>query len=366
MMPNTADEVRIVGAKDSQDAERPTQAAAVKKYTAELLRMVMPLIAKSGSSFTPMSYAVWYEYVRGENTKVRDEVDALIDDTGAVDEPQTVDIYERHVMGKIERAIRSGQAELLGVLSLIDDSVEGASSSTTFFDSRLAAFGETLQAPISAEEMAKSVSSFQGELKTVTGAIESLQERLESSREEVNQLAIELSQAREEARIDPLSGLLNRRGFDVAMQDEMNRFNKNPQGTSKPLALVVFDIDDFKSVNDDHGHLVGDKVIQSLSRSLSNDVMHKDFAGRLGGEEFALLLPDTGAIGAMAVAERVRNNFQEARVTLRGSQTGLKSTVSGGIAVYRYGERAEEFLDRADKALYQAKQTGRNRNCNEA
>ena len=158
------------------------------------------------------------------------------------------------------------------------------------------------------------------------------------------------------ARTDQLTGLANRRAFDEAfakMINETDRFG----GSS---ALVLLDIDLFKLVNDTYGHEAGDKVLIALGAALSEARRTTDFVARLGGEEMALLLPQTDSTGAVEVAERLRQRIAEMRV--KTSAGALQITASFGVAIYsaRSGN-SNGLFERADKALYAAKRGGRNR-----
>jgi diguanylate cyclase len=124
------------------------------------------------------------------------------------------------------------------------------------------------------------------------------------------------------------------------------------------------DIDHFKRVNDSYGHLIGDKVLHAVGRALQANVKGKDTASRFGGEEFAVLLPQTPLEGAARLAETLRATIASGRVKSVGSgETVGNITISIGVACYRAGEPAAEFIARADRALYAAKTRGRNRVC---
>lgn len=158
------------------------------------------------------------------------------------------------------------------------------------------------------------------------------------------------------ARTDQLTGLANRRAFDEAftkMISETDRYG----GSS---ALVLLDIDFFKKVNDTYGHEAGDRVLVELGRALSEARRTTDFVARLGGEELALLLPQTDTAGAMEVAERLRLRIAEMRTTTSAGE--LQITASFGVVVYSARSGTSNGLfERADKALYAAKRGGRNR-----
>jgi diguanylate cyclase (GGDEF)-like protein len=157
------------------------------------------------------------------------------------------------------------------------------------------------------------------------------------------------------ATIDALTGVATRRAFmekaerDIAICSER----------AAPLALIMFDLDNFKRVNDAHGHAVGDQVLQIFTQVARRRLRATDFIGRLGGEEFAVVMPGSSPQVAVAIADRIRRAFAESRVTIDGQTVG--TTVSGGIASAESGEKLEQLLLAADAALYRAKANGRNR-----
>ena len=160
----------------------------------------------------------------------------------------------------------------------------------------------------------------------------------------------------EQAMIDPLTGASNRRGFERALRIELDRSTRR----NHPLALVIADLDDFKLVNDEHGHTVGDDVLITLAERLQDAVRSADTVARLGGEEFALLLPETDLAGALAVAERARSSFERGGVQLRNGST-LTVTASFGVADFPASRDGAALMQDADNALYNAKRLGKNR-----
>ncbi|HEY8536776.1 MAG TPA: diguanylate cyclase [Vicinamibacterales bacterium] len=180
-----------------------------------------------------------------------------------------------------------------------------------------------------------------------------------------HRLALELDLSRERADIqqrftalsrlaltDPVTGLANRRGGEEALAREVARARR----TGSPLSLVLFDIDRFKSINDQAGHAVGDRVLRGISEILSTSQRGSDLAMRWGGEEFLVLLPDVGLHGARVFAERVRENVQNLEIPEAG-----RITVSAGVAELSADEDPAAALARADANLYRAKAGGRNR-----
>ena len=335
--------------------------------SAELLRLALPLISRHGRGFAPVSYAVWYEYVRGDNPELKSELDDLVAANNRLSTSLTFEIYQKHIVDKIEQAIREGRAGLLDLMKQVDESVRSASDSAADFDGKLEDFSESLGDDVDPAQVRTQVLTLRDDVKAVNSQMRGLQEHLEGTRSEVQRLAQELAQAREEAQLDPLSGLLNRRGFDQALAAQIDKAATADNEADAKLTLVVIDIDHFKAVNDTHGHLFGDKVIQGVAKILDGAVMRKDYVSRFGGEEFALILPATDEAGGLAVADRIREAVGKSRIR-RGNSTDVITniTVSAGVAQYSRGETPIDLIEKSDRALYRAKNKGRNVVCGHA
>ncbi|WP_461209506.1 GGDEF domain-containing protein [Desulfocurvus sp. DL9XJH121] len=158
---------------------------------------------------------------------------------------------------------------------------------------------------------------------------------------------------------DPLTGLANRRVFDSALEQELERAHR--QGES--LSLAMFDLDNFKSVNDTHGHPTGDVVLTSFADVLTSRIRRYDLAARLGGEEFAVLFPGTGQIKAVATVERILQEVRGLRFTAPANGSEFSVTCSAGLACYKgYAPGpAPDMVQAADEALYRAKSQGKDR-----
>jgi diguanylate cyclase (GGDEF)-like protein len=160
------------------------------------------------------------------------------------------------------------------------------------------------------------------------------------------------------ATTDALTKLYNRRHFETTARAELARF----QRYFRPLAILILDVDHFKSVNDRFGHAVGDTVLTAIADACRSMKRASDIAARIGGEEFAILLPETNEEAARSFAERLRHEISECGPIVQGEKLAL--TASVGVAVAsRHTTRVAALLRAADEALYQAKRTGRNRVC---
>jgi len=170
--------------------------------------------------------------------------------------------------------------------------------------------------------------------------------------EEMHKVGVLNERLSELAHTDALTALYNRRAYDQALAREWRRVQRN----GAALSVLLIDADHFKSINDQHGHAVGDRVLQALAALIQRSAREIDVAARIGGEEFAVLLSDTGATSALNVAERIRSQIAQSDTM---PVTGV--TVSIGVATLAAEESAASLQHRADQALYMAKSQGRNR-----
>ena len=177
---------------------------------------------------------------------------------------------------------------------------------------------------------------------------------LEQTRHRLREQAVLL---RELAVIDELTGLHNRRFFDCRLSHELDRFERYRH----PLSLVLLDVDHFKRVNDTYGHDMGDDVLRHLAGIGQALIRRVDLFARFGGEEFALLLPDTGPEGALVAAERMRKRVEETPVTIDGQEIAITISVGVSSTSDRFTGDAHGLIRAADQALYEAKRSGRNR-----
>ena len=158
------------------------------------------------------------------------------------------------------------------------------------------------------------------------------------------------------AMFDSLTGLMSRQALMKQLEIEIIRSARY----GHPLSVLMVDIDLFKRFNDTYGHLVGDEVIRGVTKSLKQNIRRSDFAGRYGGEEFLLMLPETSLKQALPLAEKLRGFVSKVEVVVEG-KTLREVTVSIGVAQFREGDTLDSLLDRSDKGLYLAKEKGRNR-----
>ena len=308
---------------------------------------------------TPENFKVWYGYCSGTARALKKTIDVLISNGQEFTPNVCSDLYERF-FGNYRQ---SEKARLIN--QRIEASVQQALGMLNTVGAEARHYTETLG------ETAASLSN-EGELARVRDVIQSvmsetnemmersthLEHELTRSGAEIRALRKQVEDISREALTDGLTGIGNRKLFDQRLKQLVATALEN--GTE--ISLLMLDIDHFKSVNDRWGHQLGDDVLRLVAGALIDGIKGRDQAARYGGEEFAILLPGTRLADAAKLADQLRESVGRREVIRRETREHLGGvTISIGVACYRPGESPSRFVERADAALYRAKQTGRNR-----
>jgi diguanylate cyclase len=266
-------------------------------------------------------------------------------------------LYAQHIAARDMEAFERLQLQLRNLLEDTAQSASSASIQAAEFGHSLEGHAKVLASPQEPEKLRQVVDDMLSGTRKMQSVTQTLSAKLQARTNEVNALTESLRRAQSEALLDSLTGLKNRRGLERAVEDLL----REPPGL-QGSALLLADIDHFKVVNDTYGHVLGDKVIRAVAHVLRSSIKGRDVAARLGGEEFAILLPQTSLTGAAAVAEQIRGTVEQGRICRPdGNESIGQVTLSVGVAAARPGDTLEALLERADAAMYAAKRAGRNR-----
>lgn len=325
---------------------------------AEHLRQALHLLGQLSAAPTPLYYTLFYNYSAGKSLRLNSEVDALIKAQGVLEQDDAVALFQRFFSVGGETLIEDIRRELVAMVAQVIGSLIDIAGKTSLVNERISAQIDRLADTKKPSEVVEAATAIIAETREFVTESRQLEAEFSTSVEEMKRLKQELSNAKREAAIDSLTGLYNRRAFDRRLDELIEQVN----GEEACFCLLLFDIDHFKRINDSYGHIVGDKVLSEFGKQLGRLIRGGDFLARYGGEEFAILLPRTRLTNAFTVAENVRTTLERVRLKRSQSAQSLEAiTVSIGVADYRSNEAREELIARCDRALYRAKNLGRNR-----
>ena len=332
------------------EADEPAKAA-------EYLRMTMARLNEFQLPFTPVYYGLFYIYVSGKNITLNKKIDRHLEDETLTHE-NAVKLFVNFFFVCSEELTEGLRNELMDTITEVVSSLIDIAGKSSISNKQLEKHISTLSSTQSTQNVLSVVSSIIHVTRQFVDDTKQLETDLLVTSKGLNTLKNELAHARIEATTDSLTGLLNRRGFDQQLKKMLNDRRKSGAG----FCVVMADLDHFKDINDNYGHLFGDKILKVFSRLLTDKTRSTDYVARFGGEEFILILPETSIENAFMVAENIRKAVEKMQV--RNTKTGdvIESiTSSFGIAAHRFDESATQIVDRCDNALYKAKQTGRNK-----
>ena len=344
----------------------------------ELLRKALPLMSKQAAALHPASYAVWYAYVSDDKSALHQALDAHLAAHGSLDEAATDAMYRRYLTAPQQPPPELPSEKMAEELHRL---LDGMQASATSVGNETARYGHSLQQLSAALDTdvpsatPPALDMVREHTLQMQSALAQLQRQLAESQSEINTLRDEVRSARQESLIDALTGLGNRRAFDrqlsTCLATDVAAAALGAATSAAPVCLLMIDIDRFKRVNDTYGHAFGDQVLRAVGQVLKAAAPEGSLAARVGGEEFALLLPAMALEPARALAEKLRATVAASRIRRKGSNDAAERiTVSLGLALYarRSGpdaaladETPADFVERADRALYAAKQGGRDR-----
>lgn len=317
--------------------------------------LALERIEAEGLPPTPQIYELWFRFFQGDPEVVR----AIDRYEGRLDEVTCHKIYKRYLSESArDDAVRKISEQVQQAVTEIAMMLSTAKNASTEYNETLEDSADKINNAESLEDLGRIVSTIVEDTKRMVQKNQELELQLVSSSSQVAELRKNLDSVKKEAQTDGLTGLANRKAFDRQIRNCI----EDADETEKPLVLMMLDIDHFKEFNDSHGHQVGDQVLRLVARTLTDGVKGRDFAARYGGEEFSIILTDTTLESGVKVAEALRKMVENKEVVNKTNNQNLgRITLSIGLAMYKQGETVSDFIERADKALYAAKQAGRNR-----
>ncbi len=324
----------------------------LEPYDLELISQIakreLRFLVKSGIPLTPQNYERWFKvfcYIIEKNQEYsRDEILKLYEVINKSDE-SLQDKEKEHIIQNILESLKE-EAEILV------ENIRNYDHNLIEKENKIVEKSQD----INQEPVKDLLNQIVHELKDIRKQNETFREKIEVQIRKINQLEDELERVKAEAKQDSLTKLLNKKSFEKILQEYINIYKKY----KKIFSLILLDLDNFKQINDTYGHVIGDEVLKHVANVLKQYLRDKDIIARVGGEEFAILLPDVDITIAFKIADRLRNILENRIIVI--DRKPIKITASFGIIeINEKINSYKDILQLVDIALYKAKKSGKNR-----
>lgn len=328
-----------------------------KEQAAEYLRLTLAFLANNDIPVSPFNYRMGYDCVAGFNDVLKKALEQIPMETGPARSEYLWSAYQRSYVHDFETldVIREELKKMIAGMQRDLDSSGGKLSS---YMEKLDRFSAILTGSSSPHKMEDEVREVIEATRDTERSQRQVNTQITRLSTDLDSLRRELTQIRHESLTDYLTGISNRKAFDIALEDKVYTARRK----KSKFSVLIADIDHFKQVNDNYGHLIGDKVLRFVASTIKRCIKGKDLAARFGGEEFAIILDNTDISGAYTVAEQIRQAVLEGTIKdLNNKKILDRISISLGIAQFNERDLPNDLLQRADEALYLAKERGRNR-----
>ena len=321
------------------------------------LRRAQALLANHRIPPSPINYRLGYEAVSGHHAQLQADFDRLVAARPQPDLEALWALYRKWFL-QDDTSLETLRQELKRVLSDAQAHFQGCDAGFAEYTDNLGNFAQKLDgSQLSAAALAGEVQRIVEETREFESVQREAHSKMGELMQEVEVLRSELNHAKEEALTDGLTQIANRKAFERSLEQSVARAGS----THCPLSLIMIDVDHFKKFNDTYGHPVGDKVLRFVAAAIKNALDGQGLIARYGGEEFVALIPDVNEQQVERIAEDVLKAVSSGDLRDRkANRTYGRITVSIGVSRYEASDDARTLVERADTALYQAKQAGRN------
>ncbi|GGF64902.1 GGDEF domain-containing protein [Terasakiella brassicae] len=311
-----------------------------------------------GVPANPHNFTIWFHYFSGTYPDLKRTLDILLGNQQAFTETRNSEIFQKFFTldqesATLHDATTRMESELARVMSTLD----GADEDLSGLHVSLRDFSDQISKTDDKSEILALTTRMNAHVAQVLEGRSAVEDELKVSLREISELKDDLERMRREALTDGLTGIANRKLFDL----ELRKSSMNAMANGEELALLMLDVDHFDRFNEHYGHQVGDQVLKLVAVTISECIKGQDTAARYGGDEFSVILPRTNLENAQRLAEHICKRVSSKNVVNRSTGERLgKITMSVGVALFEYGEPVSQLLVRADRTLQEAMKNGYN------
>lgn len=323
------------------------------------LKKAVPLMLKHQIPTTPTNYALWYAYVDEQQPNLNKQLDTIIQEHNTCPPSNSTLLYREFVSDPVELDVIDMRQNLEAMVTELSQSLKDTNTDATHFQKRIDTNFDQLnrieEEGVSLEKVLGIVRNLVKESDDIRSSTEYFTGHLKRAQHEIETLKAQLKKSEKEVLFDALTGVFNRRAFD---SDLAGLLIQAPKG----LCLIMIDIDHFKAFNDTYGHQLGDIVLKAVAKRLNESCRDGTKIYRYGGEEFAVITPNSQLRKARHLAEAMRRALEKVSLKDRRKDSMINNiTASFGVTQWEPSISATQLIEQADKLLYEAKRLGRNR-----
>jgi diguanylate cyclase len=327
------------------------------KTVTEIAKNVIMNGAERSIPLTPENFSVWFEYFRGTDKELKTAIDELIASGKGFSQEINEKLYTEYLKADKDEILQEVHKETHKIFHNIFQATLSTNEIASEYSEKMEKYSDKLQGANDLSQMQNFIEDIIKDTNNMAASSRQLNQQLEEATSQIQTLSKQLEETEKEVLLDALTGLNNRKAFDGKIKELCEKFDKDENFFS----VIMLDIDYFKKFNDQYGHQVGDEVLRIVGSHLKKNLKGKDFPSRYGGEEFIVLLLNTKLDKAYIVAEQIREKISKKGLKIKKTGQSLGNiTVSVGVSEFREGDTAVSVVERADSALYLAKDSGRN------
>jgi diguanylate cyclase len=305
----------------------------------------------------PRSYALWFKYASGDSGLLTAAINTRLTRNGTLTASDIEELHDAHIApGRVQDRTDQIGARLAGEVQQVGAMLGVAENTASHYSRDLARAAQRLAKTVDRADVRAIIDALVQATRTLSDQNARLHTQFQSMSEDIARLRREIVDLRTESQTDPLTGLGNRRYFLAALE----RLIAECRANDEPMTLLVADVDNIKTINENYGNIVGDRVLRFIAMVVKEAVTGRDVAARCGDDAFAIILPKNSLPPAVRIAEQLRHAVTKCELVRRTTNEKARLTLSVGVATLDRGLPAQGLIEAAEMCLYAAKRAGRN------